>query len=119
MSPTQSAPEPEIVKQPETIKDYIARGWTLHVQGDDSKSEADFRQALSMDSRSAEAAYGLGMALKGQVHTGEAIQAFEQAISLIKDHVMEDEPIRATMTRRMAEAQISMLQGAHPSQKQP
>ena len=115
MSPTQSTTEPEIVKQPETAKDFITRGWILHVQGDDAKSETDFLKALSMDPRSAEAAYGLGMALKGQAHTKDAIQAFEKAVSLIKDHAMEDEPIRATMTRRMAEAQISMLQSNSPS----
>ncbi len=77
---------------PSTADDFVDQGWTNHVTGEHTHSEANFRKALEINAQSIEAYYGLAMALKSQNQPQPAIEAFEKVIALINANQMKDDP---------------------------
>lgn len=94
---------------PQTAEDYYQRAWRSHVKGDQNGAEQDFQQAVSTDSQSVEAYYGLGVTLKTEGRKEPALQAFEKALELINAGGLQEDRIRATMLRHLAEWHINML----------
>jgi tetratricopeptide (TPR) repeat protein len=94
---------------PQTAEDFFQRAWSSYVKGDQISAEKDFQQALSRDSQSIEAYYGLGLTLKIQGRTEPALEAFEKAIELVKTGVMQDDRVRATMLRNLAEWHMNSI----------
>jgi tetratricopeptide (TPR) repeat protein len=94
---------------PQTAEDFFQRAWTLYVKGDQNNAEKDFQQAINSDSQSVEAYYGLGLTLKLQGRTEPALQAFEKAIELVTAGVMQDDRVRASMLRNLAEWHINSI----------
>ncbi len=78
MAPDRKDPPAEPIADPKTADDYLQRGWTLHVQGDYTRSEQDFRKALDIESNSPEATYAIGMSLKIQGKQKESIEYFQE-----------------------------------------
>jgi Tfp pilus assembly protein PilF len=100
---------PQPGSAPQTAEDYFQRAWSYYVKGDQNNAEQDFQQALLADSQSVEAYYGLGLTLKTQGSVEPALNAFEKAIDLVKAGVMQDDRVRATMLRNLAEWHINSL----------
>jgi tetratricopeptide (TPR) repeat protein len=100
---------PQSGSTPQTAEDYFQRAWSYYVKGDQNNAEQDFQQALLADSQSVEAYYGLGLTLKMQGNLEPALQAFEKAIDLVKAGEMQEDRVRATMLRNLAEWHINSL----------
>ena len=112
----KNPPQPN--SAPQTAEEYFQRAWGYYVKGDQNKAEQDFQQALSVDSQSVEAYYGLGLTLKMQGSLEPALQAFEKAIDLVKAGVMREDRVRATMLRNLAEWHIySLKSGMNKEEK--
>lgn len=90
------------------VKDLVDRAWILYAEKDYPGSEAVFRQAAAADPQSVEVNYGLAMALKRQGKKTEAVQLFRLVDQLIQNNVLASDPTRATMLKRLAEAQVLM-----------
>jgi tetratricopeptide (TPR) repeat protein len=110
MSPENSAQSDEGTVAPKSVQDYVRRGWSLHVKEEFDRSEADFRKAISMDSQSVEAYYGLGMSLLVQNRVEESAQFFQKTLDLLNEGKLEDQPGRASMLRHLAQTHIEMGQ---------
>lgn len=95
--------------QPKTAADFIRRGWENRTGGKLDDAEKDFRKAISLDERSVEAYYGLGLMLKSQDRKKEAIENFTMVLEMI-DTNLEDHA-RIEMLRRLSKGQINMIKG--------
>lgn len=93
---------------PENATDYIRRGYAFHARKEYSKAEEDFRKALSMDAKSHEAYYALGLNLKAQNNNEAAIQAFQQALDFM-NKLEEQNATRAHMLSRITKGHINQL----------
>lgn len=109
MSPDKQDPAEPIV-DPKTADDFLQRGWTLHVQGEYTRAEADFRKALDMNANSPEATYAIGMSLKIQGKQKESVEYFQKTIELVEAGQLNDNPGRATMLRHMSESHIVLME---------
>jgi tetratricopeptide (TPR) repeat protein len=98
-----------IPENPSTADDFVTQGWTNHVTGEHTHSEADFRKALELNAQSIEAYYGLAIALKTQNQFQPAIEAFEKVVELINADQMKDDPARASILRNLANTQIEFI----------
>jgi tetratricopeptide (TPR) repeat protein len=94
---------------PSTADDFVAQGWTNHVNGEHANSEANFRKALEINAQSIEAYYGLAMALKSQNQLQPAVEAFEKVAALINADQMKEDPARASILRNLANTQIEFI----------
>jgi len=110
MSPDKQDSPVEPGADPTTADDFLQRGWTLHVQGDHTHAEADFRKALGMNANSPEATYALGMSLKIQGKQKESVEYFQKTIGLVEAGHLNDDPGRATMLRHMSESHIVLME---------
>jgi tetratricopeptide (TPR) repeat protein len=100
------------IQDPRTVREYHERGWIYHTQGNYPQAEADFREALAKNNRFAEAYFGLGLVLKLQGERGKSREAFEKAVSLLGYEGVKDDPTRAVMLRKMAQAHLENLEEA-------
>lgn len=110
MAPDRQDLPAETIANPKTADDFLQRGWTLHVQGDYTRSEQDFRKALSIQSNSPEATYAIGMSLKIQGNQKESIEYFKKTIEYVDAGNLSADPGRATMLRHMSESHIVLMQ---------
>lgn len=110
MAPDMQDPPAETSTIPRTADEFLQRGWTLHVQGDYTRSEADFRKALDMDANSPEATYAIGMSLKIQGKQQESVEFFKKTIELVDAGNLSDDPGRATMLRHMSQSHIVLME---------
>ena len=91
----------------QTIAEIINKGWLQKAEGKYDDAEASFRMAVSIDSDSIEAHYGLGMALKGQDRRQESIKSFEKVLELVDIRV--EDRTRGEMLKRLAHAHVNQL----------
>ena len=110
MAPDLQDPPEETSAIPRNADDFLQRGWTLHVQGDYTRAEADFRKALNMDANSPEATYAIGMSLKIQGKQQESAEFFQKTIELVDAGNLSEDPGRATMLRHMSESHIVLME---------
>ena len=61
-----------------------------------------------MEPKSIEGYYGLGLVLKAEDRRQDAVQAFQQVISLLEDGAVDD-PSRHAMLRRLSMGHINQL----------
>jgi tetratricopeptide (TPR) repeat protein len=106
MSPENATPTEN---NPSTADDFVAKGWSEHVNGEHAESEASFRKALELNAQSIEAYYGLAMALKSQNQLQPAIEAFEKVVVGISTDQLKDESARLSMLRSLAKTQIEFI----------
>jgi Tfp pilus assembly protein PilF len=100
--------EPREIKDPNDYASFMQRGWAYHARGEQEKAESDFRRAISFSPESPDATYALGLVLKSQGNTGEAIETFNQTMKLIKQGKIEDHS-KSEMMRRLTLAHINEL----------
>jgi tetratricopeptide (TPR) repeat protein len=93
---------------PQTMADYIKRGYAYHARKDFGKADEDFRKAISMDASSSEAYYALGLNLKVQGRNEEALKAFQQALDYM-NKLEEQDSVRAHMLSRITKGHINQL----------
>jgi tetratricopeptide (TPR) repeat protein len=97
------------ISKNEPVVDLIQKGWSLHAGGEDDAAEESFRKALTVDSNSIEALYGLALTLKSQGRRKDTVQVFEQIVSLL-DNRHDQDLVRSNMLRRLAKAHIQQIQ---------
>lgn len=122
MAPEKNTPPEQadaLPSEPLTADDFIRRAWTLHVKGNLKDSEADFRQAQSLEAHSVEAYYGLGLSLKLQQQNQPAVEAFEKAIELAKSSDVKEHRVRATMLSHLAIWHIYTIQSGAGQEPRP
>lgn len=102
------SPEPEEMPEPNSVDDYMRRGWAYHSRDKNDQAEADFRKALELDPDSVDANYVLGLVLKAKEKDEEAIEAFKVAINLINNGKVENLN-RAEMLRRLALGHVNEI----------
>lgn len=88
-------------------RDIISKGWEYKANGKFDDAEASFRKAISLDPKSVEAYYGLGLTLKAQDRRQDSIKGFEQVLVLISTDL--EDRTRGEMLRRLAMAHINQL----------
>ena len=119
MSPEDSATPHPAPPEPQSLEEFIRRGWMYHVHGDHIQAEADFRQAQTLDGGSAEAAYGLGLALKLQRKNEPAVQAFQKAKELIDGGALSYDASRGTMLRQLSSWHIQTIESGENVEPKP
>ena len=98
-------------QEPQNVREFNERGWIYLAEGEFIKAEADFRQALLKNNRFADAFFGLGVALKRQDHIPDARAAFEKAVSFLGKDTSNEDRVRLSMLRRLAEDHLKVLGG--------
>lgn len=93
----------------DSVNDLIQKGWSHHANGEEEAAEESFRTAISADTTSIEALYGLAMTLKSQGRRRDSIQILGQVIDLI-DRKQISDPIRSNMLRRLTKAHIHQME---------
>jgi len=101
--------DPDTYPAPQAASDYINRGYLYYSKDRLAEAEADFREAIALDTSDVNAYYGLGMTLKSQKKNDESAQTFQKVISLVEAGTVEDK-IKATMLRRLALGHINEIQ---------
>lgn len=99
---------PDDVQDPQSVADYLRRGWAYHARDQEDLAEQDFRAALAIDSKSVDAYYGLGMTLKAQGRSDPAVEAFKKALELLENGAVDDRT-RAEMLHRLSVAHVNEL----------
>jgi tetratricopeptide (TPR) repeat protein len=95
--------------QGKTFDDYIREGWMLHSsKKDDDAAEENFRQAITLNPKSVDAYYGLGLVLKAQDRRQDAIIAFQQVVDFLDASTVEDRS-RSQMLHRLAIGHMNYL----------
>lgn len=93
---------------PKNAADYIKRGYAYYARKEYAKAEEDTRKAISMDAKSAEGYYALGLSLKAQDKKDEAVKAFQQALDFM-NALEEQDIVRAHMLTRITKGHINQL----------
>ncbi|MEW5868927.1 MAG: hypothetical protein AB1894_06600 [Chloroflexota bacterium] len=96
-------------QQPKTAQDFLQRAWKAHVHKNYIRAVGDFRKAMSIEPQSAEACFGLGLSLKMMGKPNDALAAYQKTIQLLDQGSLNDNPARAAMLRRLAQAHASQL----------
>ena len=99
---------PSEIKDPNDHDSFLLRGWAYHARGEQEKAESDFRRAVSFSPESVEANYAMGLIMKSQDKTQEAIELFEKTMDLILQGKIEDHS-KSEMMRRRTLAHINEL----------
>jgi tetratricopeptide (TPR) repeat protein len=102
------ARDPDEIKDPSDHDSFIQRGWAYHARGEQEKAESDFRRAISFSPESVDAKYGMGLVMKSQGKTQEAIEYFEKTMDLILQGKLEHHS-QSEMMRRLTLAHINEL----------
>lgn len=100
--------DPTEIKDPNDHDSFMQRGWAYHAQGEHEKAESDFRRAVSFSPDSVDANYAMGLILKHQGITQEAVQQFEKTMDLILQGKIENHS-KSEMMRRLTLAHINEL----------
>jgi len=94
--------------QPQSLDEYLRKGWANYGRGDLGEAEKCFRNAISLDPDLIDACYGLGLTLKAQGRKEEAVEIFLKLTDLLeKDTTMDN--VRRTMLKRLTQGQINLL----------
>ncbi len=72
----------ETAAHPDSVEAYVSKGWSHIGRGEFDQAIGAFEQALSLDSHSMDAQYGLGAAANAKGDKTRARQAFERAVEL-------------------------------------
>ncbi len=100
--------DPTSMNQPTTAEDYIKRGMAYYARKQFKEAEADLKKAVSMNGTNIDSYYSLGMVLKAMDKKDEAVQAFNQAISLIRARP-DSSAVKYDMLRRLALGHVNEL----------
>ncbi len=98
---TSEEVDPEGLAEPSTGPEYIERGMVFYARGRYEEAEKDLKAAIRLDPKSIDAYYSLGMVLKAQQKSDEAVNTFQYAIDLLKASAGDANP-RIEMLRRLA-----------------
>ena len=101
--------QPPIPAEVHGVKELIADGWIAQVKGQHAEAQANFQKAIDSDPNSVEAYYGLAVTAKSLGDFAAALKAFQQSEMLIKNHLMQDDPARASILRQLVRVQIEIL----------
>jgi Tfp pilus assembly protein PilF len=100
--------EPGEIKEPNDHDSFMQRGWSYHARGEEDKAESDFRRAVSFSPESVDANYAMGLIMKSQGKTQEAVELFEKTMELILQGKIEAHS-KSEMMRRLTLAHINEL----------
>jgi Tfp pilus assembly protein PilF len=100
--------DPHEIKEPNDYESFLQRGWAFHARGEQEKAESDFRRAVSYSPESVDANYAMGLVMKSQGNTQEALEFFEKAMDLILQGKIEEHS-KSEMMRRLTLAHINEL----------
>jgi len=103
-------------KAPLTIEDWISSGWQNYVFKKFAEAEADFRRALQLDDRSADAHYGLGLSLHSQQRTPAAIEALDEAQDRLEQDNPQEDPGHRAILSQLIQSQREIFTAAQPGQ---
>jgi tetratricopeptide (TPR) repeat protein len=88
--------------------EYLKRGVAYYARKQYENAEKDLRTALAMDANPVEVNYCLGMVLKAESKSDEAIQCFEKVLDLLSQSRMKNYD-RQAMLRRLAKGHINFI----------
>jgi tetratricopeptide (TPR) repeat protein len=88
--------------------EYLKRGVAYYARKQYENAENDLRTALAMDADPIEVNYCLGMVLKAESKSDEAIQCFEKVLDLLSQSRMKNYD-RQAMLRRLAKGHINFI----------
>lgn len=94
-----AAHQAEVAAHPDSAVAFVDKGWSHYSRGELGQATAAFEKAVSLDSQSIDANYGLGAAAKAEGDKERARQAFERVWVLADSST---DVAKATMMRRMA-----------------
>ncbi|MEW6717162.1 MAG: tetratricopeptide repeat protein [Chloroflexota bacterium] len=102
--------DPSAIKSPQTLDDFVLRGWSYHARDMQDKAIEDFRRALELSPHNPDIHYALGLAYRAQGKTDEAVSAFKKVMEiLLKDQDKETDSARKEMLRRLALGHVNIL----------
>jgi tetratricopeptide (TPR) repeat protein len=96
-------------RNPVSASEYVSKAWEQKSSGKLDDAEASFRKAISLETGSVEAYYGLALIFKIQDRRQESIKSFEKVIDLIDDHF--EDKVRGQMLQRLSKGHINQMSG--------
>ncbi len=100
--------DPATMRNLTSGEDYLKRGFAYYARKQYENAENDLRTALAMDADQVEANYCLGMVLKAESKSEEAIQCFEKVLDLLSQSRMKNYD-RQAMLRRLSKGYINFM----------
>ena len=100
--------DPASMGEPTTVDEFQKRGMAYYARKQFKEAEADLKKAVSMDGNNIDSYYSLGMVMKAMNKKDEAVEAFNQAISLIKARP-DASAIKYDMLRRLALGHVNEI----------
>lgn len=100
---------PQVVPEemhPETMADFVQRGWLYYSQKKFDQAISDFQEALTREGNSLDTHYALAMAYKYAGMEKEAVLEFSRVIDL---STALDDQVRASMLARLARGHIHQM----------
>jgi Tfp pilus assembly protein PilF len=91
----------EVSAHPDSAVAFVDKGWSHYSRGELGQATSAFEKAVSLDSQSIDAQYGLGIVARAEGDKARAQQAFERVLVLADSST---DVAKATMMRRMAHA---------------
>jgi tetratricopeptide (TPR) repeat protein len=92
---------------PNSAEAHCNLGWGLYGHRRYNEAIKALQQAVSLDNRSIDAYYGLGLALKEAGLTQEAVETFQTVIKLAGEL---ENAVRGQMLARLAQGHINLIQ---------
>jgi tetratricopeptide (TPR) repeat protein len=100
--------DPETIAEPATVDDYQRRGMAYYARKQFSEAEADLKKAITLDTKSVDSYYSLGMVLKAAGRSDDAVNAFNQVVNIISER-SDAKTVKYDMLRKLALGHINEI----------
>lgn len=100
--------DPTKLSEPKTSDEFQRRGMAYYARNDYTAAENDLKQSILLDENNIDTFYCLGMVRKAMDRKDEAVEAFVQAINLIRTN-SDGDKTRNDMLLRLARGHINEI----------
>lgn len=100
--------DPSSIAEPTTVDDYQRRGMAYYARKQYPEAEADLKKAITLDAKSIDSFYSLGMVYKAMDRGNDAVSAFKQVVNLITER-SDASTVKNDMLRKLALGHINEI----------
>jgi tetratricopeptide (TPR) repeat protein len=100
--------DPNSIVEPTTVDDYQRRGMAHYARKEFPEAEADLKKAISIDNKSIDSYYSLGMVLKAMGRSDDAVNAFKQVVNIISER-SDASAVKYDMLRKLALGHVNEI----------
>jgi tetratricopeptide (TPR) repeat protein len=100
--------DPSSIADPTTVDDYQRRGMANYARKQFPEAVADLKKAITLDAKSIDSFYSLGMVYKAMGKDDDAVSAFRQVVNLITQR-SDASTVKNDMLRKLALGHINEI----------